>query len=263
MKRFVIAALPGPALLAVAMLFPVPRTLAQSGYMPLGSVTVTQTNQQCPTNRGFPSTTDCQLATVTCPNTDPLALWYRVASPTNSQNNGTIVLLSGFGGTDAIESPGQEDSYVAKYTGQGYYAVQMAWGDTGGIPWEQANYLPNSTRTWGQTERFRFSSPYGKPSPKNSTLLSPPAPHTSSSLLPFPSCLASLVSSWSTFRIILPSAAMPAKSFSPTTPTAPPISSYSSIIPNCIACPCSDTASCPITSTSSRFPIPPRLWPNL
>jgi hypothetical protein len=70
---------------------------------------------------------------------------YGVSQPTNGQNFGTIVLLSGLGGGHATESPGSEMSYTSQYTSHGYQVVQLAWGWTAGIDgpldWELTNVM--------------------------------------------------------------------------------------------------------------------------
>ena len=99
---------------------------AQSIYLPLGAGVSTQGTATCPTSRGFPANTTCTIATVNgCPNAQDLQFLYHVY-PAIGQQQGTIVLLSGFGGTSVIEPLEANDSYVSSYTQAGFQVFQFA-----------------------------------------------------------------------------------------------------------------------------------------
>jgi hypothetical protein len=137
MKNWLIVSL---ASFAVAMLVCVLPSAAQTNYMSLGSVSA-PTTIACPANRGFAGTA-CSSTTITgCPNDQDFPLVYSVNAPTNGQQpKGTIVLLSGFGGGNAVLPDGEEDLYVPTYTAAGYQVVQIAWGTpSGAIDWEFSN----------------------------------------------------------------------------------------------------------------------------
>ena len=81
----------------------------------------------------------CYPATLSgCPGAEDLQFVYGVATPSGTPA-GTIVILSGMGGTTASDSP-SDVTYVQYYLSKGYQVVQIAWGPTApGIAWEYTN----------------------------------------------------------------------------------------------------------------------------
>jgi hypothetical protein len=117
------------------------QSVAQTTYLRTGPVTVLKSSADC-TGRGFNNTALCQLAIVkNCPNDDDLEFLFAI-NPARGTSKGTIVLLSGFGGTNATEAPDQGNSFVNSYTQAGYTVLQVAWGgegQNGGIDWERTH----------------------------------------------------------------------------------------------------------------------------
>jgi hypothetical protein len=107
----------------------------------LGTVTGVSAGGACPTGRGFDTSgaMTCYSAKLTqCPGTDDLYFVYGVEAPTGTPA-GTIVILSGKGGTIASDPP-SDVTYVQDYVNAHYQVVQIAWGATApGIPWEYTN----------------------------------------------------------------------------------------------------------------------------
>lgn len=132
----------------VCSLFSTP-TYAQ-GSLPLGSVVLTGVAAQCNPSDGWYSyinsgTTyymECQLADISCPNTQSISYTFGYLNPAGivpgvSQAKGVIVLFNGSGGT----APGNL-GYASQYFTAGYEVVELEWdGD-----WEQTyNPFPNGT----------------------------------------------------------------------------------------------------------------------
>lgn len=87
----------------------------------------------------------CFTATLSnCPSVSDLDFVYGYAPPSGGGQNGTIVMLSGDGGTNAAIGT-NFSYYVPFYEQNGYQVVEVAWGPYGGngIPWEQANPNPS------------------------------------------------------------------------------------------------------------------------
>jgi hypothetical protein len=107
----------------------------------LGTVTGVGQAESCPANRGFDTSPPmtCYPATLSgCTGDDPLQFVYGVETPSGTPL-GTIVILSGKGGTSAAD-PATDVQYVKAYVGLGYQVVQIAWGATApGYDWEYTN----------------------------------------------------------------------------------------------------------------------------
>ena len=111
-------------------------TLCLGQSAPCGcSFTNVTPQPSCPADAGFHSGMSCSTATVKCPGTDDLSLAFGYENPSGTQN-GTIVLLSGGGGTSPV-GIGNEDAYAGFYlntdgNGNGYQVVEWKWK----TPWE-------------------------------------------------------------------------------------------------------------------------------
>jgi hypothetical protein len=106
--------------------------------MPTVGLTGITALPSCPSGLGFYTSdpnhpTTCSQATITCPNTAPIALNWSLTNAGGS--NGTIVFFSSGGGTDAASEPGEEQSFIPGYVAAGYQVVQTAWA----TPWEITN----------------------------------------------------------------------------------------------------------------------------
>lgn len=105
----------------------------------LGTVSNVGQPETCPLNRGFDESgaMTCYPATLTeCPGNDDLNFVYGVEEPSGTPL-GTIVILSGMGGTGAFPS---DVTYVQDYVAARYQVVQIAWGATApGVDWEYTN----------------------------------------------------------------------------------------------------------------------------
>jgi hypothetical protein len=93
--------------------------------------------------RNFDSTMQsCFTATLAnCPGLSDLGFVFGYAPPASgTKPQGTIVMLSGDGGTNAAIGP-NFSHFVPFYEQNGYQVVELAWGPYGGsgIAWEQAN----------------------------------------------------------------------------------------------------------------------------
>jgi hypothetical protein len=75
-----------------------------------------------------------------CPGVSDLGFVFGYAPPTGGGVKGTVVMLSGDGGTNAAIGT-NFSYYVPYYESQGYQVVEVAWGPYGGygVPWELAN----------------------------------------------------------------------------------------------------------------------------
>src|SRR5437764_806465 len=112
-----------------AMHFGVLQSAAQTTYLPTGTVQVLKSSGADCTNRGFNNPSLCQLAIVNgCRNIEDLKFLFAINPAKVTPIKGTIVLLSGFGGTNATEAPDQGNSFVNSYTSAGYTVLQVAWG---------------------------------------------------------------------------------------------------------------------------------------
>lgn len=98
--------------------------LAQSGQLPLGTVSVTPM-LSCPT--GYYPGAKCFQAVVNCPDTATIQATYGYVNP-SGKPRGTIVFFNGKGGTQTYGGGGTNGtSYGAKYLQDGYRIVQTAW----------------------------------------------------------------------------------------------------------------------------------------
>lgn len=103
------------------------------------------TGSKCP-NVDFPlgqlPQLSCYSATVSCPNTTDIGIYFAYATPPGSQ--GTIVIFTGSGGTTAYGGEPPNESYAASYysgnngSGKAYEVVLTAWFDD----WEDTNTGP-------------------------------------------------------------------------------------------------------------------------
>lgn len=109
-------------------------TLAQSGQLPLGTVSVSPM-LSCPA--GYLAGAKCFQAVVTCPGTANIQATYGFVDPVGTPR-GTIVFFNGQGGTQPYgEGSRLRPSYAAKYLQDGYRVVQNAWAtdwENTGIP---------------------------------------------------------------------------------------------------------------------------------
>lgn len=105
----------------------------------------------CPTNGRFYSPNQpgmtCYSATITgCSQTLDLIITFGyLPRAAGTNNNGTIVLLSGDGGRFATTNP--ENTYAAEYITKGYNIVEVAylseWQDAGGLPGGTGQFTNN------------------------------------------------------------------------------------------------------------------------
>lgn len=136
---------------ALAVLLPAPPVSAQSqspsvtNVQPIGCAYLqyyTPGGVGASYPRNFdPSMQSCFTATLAnCPGVSDLGFVFGYAPPTARPYNGTIVMLSGDGGTNAAIGT-NFSYYVPFYESKGYQVVEVAWGPYGGngTPWEQAS----------------------------------------------------------------------------------------------------------------------------
>lgn len=111
-----------------ALVLSVAVTILRAQPLPPGSVSA-PANVTCPS--GFYAGMTCKVATVSCPATDDIQVTFGVKTPNNLK--GTIVLLSGSGGTQPFGQAGNS-FYVDEYYRAKFRVVQVAWASD----WEQA-----------------------------------------------------------------------------------------------------------------------------
>jgi len=123
---------------------------AQTAPLPTGTVAKVGLPYSCPTGVGWVTGMTCQNATVSgCGGMQPLNFTYGYESPTGTLK-GTIVLLSGGGGTRPSTETA-ETTFGQSYLAGGYQVVQFAWQSE----WENSHIPP---------------SPFGVPPPAYSIL---------------------------------------------------------------------------------------------
>jgi hypothetical protein len=84
----------------------------------------------------------CFKATVSCPNTADMNLEYGYANPSGT-SNGTVVLLSGSGGTSASDSVGLENDFASAYLTDHYQVVELKWNTA----WENTGVTTRNIQT--------------------------------------------------------------------------------------------------------------------
>ena len=101
------------------------------GAQTLGSISQIQSLPSCPS--GYGAGYQCKQAVVSCPGTADIQVTYGVQQVSGAK--GTVVLLSGTGGTSPFQGPA-----VSMYPTAGYSVVNLSWAST----WEDTGTAQKS-----------------------------------------------------------------------------------------------------------------------